>query len=172
MTTKYCPSCKQEHPAAEFHKDKRTQSGLKCWCKTCVRSSFLGFKDGDGYQARLRKYASKRKDYRKAAPAEVWAHDTYGNAKKRATAAGLEFSLTKDALLSMLGGSCPLLGIPLTLGQSKSVDSSPTVDRKDPTKGYTIENCWVVSAKANRIKTNATSAEVAMVAEAMKLAGL
>ena len=30
-----CPKCKEEKENSFFSKDKRTKSGLKCWCKKC-----------------------------------------------------------------------------------------------------------------------------------------
>jgi hypothetical protein len=33
---------------------------------------------------------------------------------------------------------------------------SPSIDRKDNTKGYTKDNVWVISQLANQMKSNAT----------------
>lgn len=38
-------------------------------------------------------------------------------------------------------------------------DSSLSIDRIDPTKGYTPDNTWLICDRANRIKNNATFAE-------------
>jgi hypothetical protein len=43
-------------------------------------------------------------------------------------------------------------------------DNTPTVDRKDSNKGYTMDNCWIISAKANRMKTNASTREIELLA--------
>ncbi|GAG13815.1 unnamed protein product, partial [marine sediment metagenome] len=59
----------------------------------------------------------------------------------------------------------------LTLGAGKTVDGSPSVDRINPNKGYTPENCWIISHKANRIKSNATVCEIRMVAEGLENKG-
>jgi hypothetical protein len=32
---KFCSKCKQEKHLSDFHKDKRTGDGLKCWCQEC-----------------------------------------------------------------------------------------------------------------------------------------
>lgn len=53
--------------------------------------------------------------------------------------------------------TCPVLGIPLD-GSSK--DHLPSVDRFDPTKGYTPENINVISNRANTLKRNATLSEI------------
>jgi hypothetical protein len=49
-----------------------------------------------------------------------------------------------------------LLGIPLKTGDRKVNDSSPSLDRKDPSRGYTPDNVWVISFRANTIKSNRT----------------
>lgn len=172
MTMKCCTLCKEDLPVDAFHKDKGAASGYRSWCKNCVRRHFLQFKDAGGYRRRLEKYAEQRKQKRADSPQQVWAHDTFHNAKKRASATGIPFTITKEDILAMLGDICPLLGIPLTLGQHRTVDGSPTIDRKFPELGYTKNNCWVVSAKANRIKSNATTAEIEAVARALRAAGI
>ena len=55
---------------------------------------------------------------------------------------------------------CPILGIPLIRRAGSFHENSPTIDRVDPTKGYTKGNVHVVSFRANRIKWNATLAEL------------
>lgn len=55
---------------------------------------------------------------------------------------------------------CPLLSIPLFVNGAKVGDNSPTLDRKDSTRGYVPENVWVISHRANRMKNNATLEEM------------
>jgi hypothetical protein len=43
-------------------------------------------------------------------------------------------------------------------------DSSPSLDRFYPERGYVAGNCFVISSLANRIKNNATAPQVAQVA--------
>jgi len=172
MATKYCPGCSTELPTSDFHKDKRTATGYRCWCKACVRSRFLVFKEKGRYTDRLAKYAAKRKEARTHTPETVWAMDTFHNAKKRARTQGLEFDLTKEWLLAQLGGICPLLGTAFSYGTGKTTAATPTVDRKDPSKGYIQTNCWVVSAKANRIKTDASTDEIERVLVGLRAAGV
>lgn len=80
-------------------------------------------------------------------------------AKKRATTADVEFKL--DFRDIVVPEYCPLLGIKLVPNTVKGpLPSSPTLDRLDPTKGYTPDNIWVISARANRIKNDATIDEL------------
>lgn len=61
---------------------------------------------------------------------------------------------------------CPAIGIKLEYGtKGKACDSSPSFDRVDPTKGYTLENTRVISNRANRIKNNGSAAELRMIAD-------
>lgn len=55
---------------------------------------------------------------------------------------------------------CPLRGVPLKVGSGQHTDDSPSLDRKDPRKGYVKGNVWVISHKANRLKGNFTPNEL------------
>lgn len=170
---KKCPQCDRTLPASSFHKDRRTATGLRSYCKSCVKDRFqTQFKNGPHYKNRLKKYAAQRKDIRAADPARVWAFDTYHNAKKRAKAAGLPFDLTKEWLLEQLGDKCPLLDTPYVLGNGKTCSQTPTLDRKKPGAGYTTDNCWVVSAKANRIKSDASVEEIRLLVSNLERLGI
>lgn len=60
--------------------------------------------------------------------------------------------------------SCPVLGIPMFSGTDGiQCDNSPTLDRIIPELGYVRGNVIVVSAKANRIKNDATITEIQQV---------
>ena len=58
---------------------------------------------------------------------------------------------------------CPVLGIKLESGVGKGkwfLDASPSIDRIDPTKGYTKGNVQVISWRANALKRDGTIAEM------------
>ena len=57
-------------------------------------------------------------------------------AKRRAAAHGWDFNLTKQDII--IPETCPVLGIPLLRTDGRLDDSSPTIDRIDSTKGYTV----------------------------------
>lgn len=63
---------------------------------------------------------------------------------------------------------CPILGIELSAGNETHQDFSPSVDRIDSNKGYTKDNIWIISQRANRIKNNATLEEIGMLYNALK----
>lgn len=87
------------------------------------------------------------------------------HAKSRAKKLSLEFSITEDDI--RIPNFCPALGIRLKVGDGTIHDGSPTLDRLDPSQGYTPGNVAVVSNLANRIKTNASSDQVRLLADWM-----
>ena len=79
------------------------------------------------------------------------------SARGRAKRQGLAFTITeKDVVIPT---HCPLLGIPLLKGVG-IIDASPSLDRKDNSKGYTPDNVWIISFQANRMKNTATRTEL------------
>ena len=89
----------------------------------------------------------------------------FDTARKRARANGAEFSITVDDVV--VPEFCPLLGIKLAPGDGVAGPCSPSLDRIDSDKGYIPGNVWVLSHKANRMKQNATVAELVTFAEAV-----
>ena len=83
-------------------------------------------------------------------------------AKARAKAKGMAFELTKEDVV--VPRVCPVLRIALHVGNGAASDNSPELDRIDNTKGYVKGNVLVVSRRANRIKNDATLAELEQVA--------
>ncbi len=79
------------------------------------------------------------------------------SARYRARKFGFEFTLTRaDIVIPEL---CPVLGVKLTVGIRNS-PTSPSLDRIDNTRGYVPGNVWVISARANRLKADASLAEL------------
>lgn len=81
--------------------------------------------------------------------------------KARAKKLNLAFDLTEDSFV--LPTHCPILGIELVknqIGKSGPRYNSPSIDRFDPTKGYTKDNVWIISFKANAMKQNASIEEL------------
>lgn len=83
----------------------------------------------------------------------------FHQAKRRSRENGLEFNLDlNDIVVPEL---CPLLNIKLTsiLGKGQ-LQTNGSLDRIDPSKGYVKGNVWVISRKANTMKSNATKEEL------------
>lgn len=80
------------------------------------------------------------------------------SAKLRARVAGRECTVILTDIV--IPEFCPLLGVKITTGSRQVKTNSPTLDRKDSTKGYTPDNIWVISWRANRIKSDSTLEEM------------
>ena len=83
----------------------------------------------------------------------------FKSSRDRAKKKGFEHSITVHDIF--VPEFCPLLGIRLVVGKNAEDDkwNSPTLDRIDSTKGYIPGNVWVISGKANSMKSNANLEE-------------
>lgn len=87
----------------------------------------------------------------------------FANAKYRAKCLGIEFKLNVQDL--NIPESCPVLHIPLSAGNGQGGShNSATLDRLDPSIGYTVDNTAVISMQANRMKSDCTPDEIMRVA--------
>jgi hypothetical protein len=94
-------------------------------------------------------------------------------ARRRAQKKGIPFCLDKEDI--RVPERCPVLGLLLTRkhGHGRGPgDASPTLDRIDPSKGYTADNVIVMSHRANRIKSDVSSSDLIAVAQWMMSHGL
>lgn len=82
------------------------------------------------------------------------------NAKRH----NLEFSITEKDL--SWPTHCPVLKLELVYvsTRGKNLDYAATIDRHDNTKGYVPGNVFVISARANRVKNDATPSELVAIA--------
>lgn len=82
------------------------------------------------------------------------------SAKRRATVENIPFDI--DYTDISLSEYCPLLGIKLNnhVGEGQAKFDSPTIDRLIPSLGYVKGNVWVISRRANMIKSDATLEEL------------
>lgn len=87
-------------------------------------------------------------------------------AKKRAKRDGLPFEIIESDIV--VPKICPVLGIPLQIGVGFRSENSPSLDKIIPNKGYTKDNICVISYRANRLKSDASLAELEKVIDYMK----
>jgi hypothetical protein len=110
----------------------------------------------------------KRKNYLKDKPPKAfWLNRMLTN-KKIPRAEKLKFIETLE-----IPDVCPILGLTLNYdGVKKSgwtrTDNSPSIDRIDSSKGYTIGNIQIISWRANRIKNDSTPEELMKIAKYME----
>jgi len=78
--------------------------------------------------------------------------------KKYAKRSGIVFEVEPEMFEEM--SHCRLLpSMEFCYTNNIISDNSLSIDRIDPTKGYTKDNTWVICQKANRIKNDATFEE-------------
>ena len=143
---KQCRSCGVEKPLSEFYKKG---AGCTARCITCTKEKY-----------KTEEYRSYQRNYQKENTTIEQA--MLNRSKSRAKRKGFEHNITLEDI--QIPDKCPLLGIQLSKGSVSVQESSPTLDRIDSSKGYIKGNVWVISYKANTIKSNATPEELLTIA--------
>ena len=140
--SKKCGCCQQELDESCFHYDAQTITNLSCYCRNCM--SIKAKKD----------YNKRKQDH------NFKVRYTLNASKARARKRDLEHTLTLEELNSLFPQDmvCPVFGFTMQWGNPKW--SSPSLDRIDSTKGYTLDNCQIISNKANKLKNDATLQEL------------
>ncbi len=120
-------------------------------------------------EANKEKIAAKNKAYYKVNKEKRKERYMCFRARRRARECDLPFNLTEDYLKSIYPSDmiCPVLGFEMSMGadETGSNDTSPSLDRIIPEKGYVQGNVIIVSMRANSIKTNARPEEIRKVAD-------
>lgn len=115
---------------------------------------------------RRKKNTVPRKEYLKQL-AERMRNDVDWRLKKmlngtrsRAKTKNLEFDLTMEDVYELFpeDGLCPVLGIELCFDKGRI--NVPSLDRFDNSKGYTKDNVYLISMRANILKSDATFEEI------------
>ena len=128
-----CPDCNLDKDESEFWARQAS-------CKPCNRA-----------------YSARRRACRPA-------FTLLRGARARASSRGLAFTIRESDIV--IPSHCPVLGTPLapTVGTGRGAGpGSPTLDRIDPSVGYTPANIRVISWRANRLKSDASIAELRQV---------
>lgn len=143
-----CASCKEELTASKYsYLDKKDLSkGRRANCKKCSAT-----------KAKIER--ERRKNNWKYKPSLAM----FNNSKQRAKNSNLEHSLTLEDIV--IPDYCPVLGIKLETGDRKNHYNAPSIDRIDNTKGYTKDNIFIMSIKANFLKKDGTLDDLIMLGE-------
>jgi hypothetical protein len=104
----------------------------------------------------------------------------YSHFKANAKRRGIEFDLSYEEFTNLANSTthCPIFGCELVYaivtntGKKTKNPYRASLDRKDNTKGYSIDNCWVISWKANAMKNKHTTAELEQLVKCLKAAGI
>jgi hypothetical protein len=165
LTTKQCSRCKAVKELHEFHNDKNRPDGKYPQCKACGAE-----------------YAKARRESGAAGPVQTaWraqarkgprgrASRLLADAKQRANGAGLPCTITLDWVTERIAaGVCAATSLPFDLEGSGAPARpfTPSLDRIDPSQGYTPENTQVVAWVYNRAKGVHDHAAVMKMAEAL-----
>lgn len=146
--SKRCSTCKQVLSVEQFYKHASKRDGLHNQCKQCHNQ-----------------YAIENPVVRQTGA-------MVRSARSRAKQKNLPFDIDHDYIRSIVPSHCPIFGIPLewSLGRGDKnmhLSNSPSLDRIDPSKGYVKGNVWIISYRANQIKSDASHDELKRVTEAV-----
>lgn len=133
------------------------------------RQKFRGTcRDCQNEQERKRRF---RKCYLTADQRKKWRLNNRGSAlvssaRCRARARSLDFDLDAKAIQARIdSGFCELTGMPFDL---KDKQNSPSLDRKDPNKGYTMDNTRVVLTCVNLMLNTWGVEKILQIADALR----
>lgn len=108
----------------------------------------------------------KRREYhrvRRSSSPEAKVKSLLYVAKSRAPQRGLEFNVSIDDIEIVT--HCPLLGVGLGYSNTRTNNrNSASLDRIDSSLGYIKGNVWIISRRANTIKSDATPRELRRIA--------
>lgn len=149
---KTCGKCRKTLPESAYCKAHTQYRKIQGWCRGCHR-------EYDRERRRANPESARQNDKRKRTKGTTGR--LLSMAKSRAKIYSMEFSITKTDI--SIPSRCPVLGIPILVGASAhDRENAPSLDRIDPTRGYVSGNVRVISWRANRLKNDATAAELAL----------
>lgn len=152
-----CSTCREVKDVSKFWKQASRADGIQASCKACMKKTNAAWsKNAD--PAHLEERNRKRAELVRERRREDNEYTMLVCAKQRAKKKCLPFSITKDDIKTP--EFCPVLGIRLERHKGRMRESSPTLDRIIPSKGYIPGNVVVVSMRANRFKSDASVEEL------------
>jgi ribosomal protein L37E len=151
-----CSRC-GESPYFPYHRNKK-------FCHPCYNKTIRDYRASSLTNYR-RTDTLRRRRLKCEDPKKVWAKNAADAARKRAKKRGLPCEIDRDFIINISPEFCPAFDITLNYSNKKLADDSPTVDRFDNTQGYLKDNVFVLSWKANRMKSNCSPEEIRKLAE-------
>ncbi len=148
---KKCNKCKETKPSSSFSRHNKRSDGLQNFCKTCkVSHQREKYQEPGGLDYHKKYYKNHleitkpRRDAERAA--EPW-RKIVTNARHRSMRDGIPFDIDIEWGRSTYTGVCELSGLKFVVnsGNFGHRAYSPSIDRRDPNKGYTKDNCrWIL----------------------------
>lgn len=175
--TKICKYCGIERPLKEYNKGN-AKYGVRTICRKCEH---IIQNTEEKRKKRRERRAERRleeeyvkKERLKNINCILNSETSYlkyliRTAKARALKNNIPFNISVEDL--ELPKICPLLEIPLEIGIGKKKDNlfnSPSIDRIIPSLGYIKGNVWIISYRANMIKSNASLEEIQLLYNNLK----
>jgi len=147
---KRCATCGEHKEYEFFQRNSQQKDGYSCYCKTCTKI------------ADKIKYDQNKENHERLLQRMLNA------SKTRARRKNLEHTITLKDLQYLYpdDNKCPVFGFELEWGHPKC--SSPSLDRIDSSKGYTYDNCQIISNKANMLKNDASLEELQLLVNYLK----
>lgn len=164
---KKCSICKHVKSRDDFSNRKQSKDGKCSRCKACDKLHY------EKNASRIKEYSirwhhTRKKEFNVGIRSDrviaFCVNRLLQHAKHRAAAINVPFALTPDDITTV-PISCPILDIPLIMGDDQNHPSSPSLDRIVPELGYVPGNVHIISLRANMIKSNATRDDITRVAE-------
>ena len=179
VSMKRCRVCEQDLPLSAYTKHKATRDGLRHECRDCRSRVTKEYRSKSDVKENAAKttlaYRQNNKEsiseYRKKKYIEKdsttiigRAYTLFTHARGRASQKGLEFDLDREWIEGILeDGVCQVTGIPFVIDTNdcefvveRDVHTrspfTPSIDKIDPTKGYTKDNCQIVVYMYNTCK--------------------
>jgi hypothetical protein len=165
--SKICSQCKEDKFFSEYTKNRAAPDGLQYKCRSCdiVYQKKRRANNLENNLEYAREYQKKRRknfDYR--------LQMLINASKQRAKDKNRVHEITVKDIKAIypIDGKCPIFGIQLEFNSAGFRENSPSIDRIDSSRGYTVDNIQIISWKANRIKSYATVEELETIVSYMK----
>jgi hypothetical protein len=158
---KHCKGCEKKLPKDSFGLNNSIKDKKNKLCKSCVNLRAEKIRSTPENKQYFKDYFRNTRNNPQRRTKE-WLR----RVKVRALEKGIEFNLNESDI--EMPDKCPILGIPLVFGSplpSGGVSgNTPSLDRKDNSKGYIKGNVQVISYRANTLKRDASLEELRLIA--------
>ena len=167
--TKTCKGCGKSFPkTTQYFKkvnERRGHVSICAYCNDCYNANRRK-RRADDPEHRDALESRRRRAIRRSPEKYIIIR-----ARKRAKLKGYDFNIDESDIV--IPKRCPLLGIELINGigggtQGEMRSHFASLDRIDSSKGYVKGNVWVISYRANRLKTDATLEELELITKNLR----
>ncbi len=169
-----CSTCGISKPTSEYNRHKRKglinhgEWEFLTKCKECTKKIIDIYYSKEENREKKRTQTRLWKRKQRTTP-EGWCKGIIHNVIFRARQDNVPCEITWKDIFDVYpkDGLCPVLHIPLVIGagKGKCSSSSPSIDKFIQEKGYVKGNIAIISYRANRMKSDATIAEILMLAD-------